>query len=196
MTAAIKLNLGCGHSYRDGWVNVDHFAGCKPDIVQNLESFPWPWPDNSVDEIYMSHVMEHLGQETSVFLALMKEIYRVCRNGATLKVIVPHPRHDHFLSDPTHVRPITPGLISMFSQSLNQEAIDNGWANTPLGIQLGIDIEMTNITITLDPVWEERRQNGEITSQDIETLSRRYNNVVEQYDITAKIFKPGRARLT
>ena len=192
--SGLKLNLGCGHSRLDGWVNVDHFPGCNPDVVQNLESFPWPWPDNSVDQIYMSHVLEHLAADTSVFLRLMQEIYRVCRHNALLRVIVPHPRHDNFICDPTHVRAIIPGTLAMFSQVVNQEAIDNGWANTPLGIQTGVDLDLVNITIMLDKHWEERRRKGEFRDDEIEGLARQYNNVIDQFDMSIKIVKPGRVR--
>src|ERR1700677_1021370 len=82
----MKLNLGCGGQILDGWVNVDKFG--KPDQVFDLESFPWPWADNSVDEILLSHVLEHLGQSPQVFIAIMRELYRVCRDGATLHIRV------------------------------------------------------------------------------------------------------------
>ena len=46
----LKLNLGCGNQRPDGFVNVDASARCKPDILHNLETFPWPFDDNSVAE--------------------------------------------------------------------------------------------------------------------------------------------------
>ena len=76
-----------------------------PEIVQDLEIFPWPWPDNSADEILLCHVLEHLGQTPDLFLKIMQELYRVCKPNATVTIMVPDPRHDFFLNDPTHVRP-------------------------------------------------------------------------------------------
>ena len=55
----LKLNLGCGNNKYDGFLNVDKFG--EPDIKWDLEKFPWPWEDNSVDEIRIIHVLEHLG---------------------------------------------------------------------------------------------------------------------------------------
>ena len=114
---AIKLNLGCGQRLLAGYVNVDMFG--EPDLRWNLEQFPWPWPDNAVGEVEMSHVLEHLGAGSDVFIRIMQELYRVCRAGAIVRVTVPHPRHDTFLADPTHVRPISPLLFSLFSKKLN-----------------------------------------------------------------------------
>jgi predicted SAM-dependent methyltransferase len=56
----VNLNLGCSSYIMPGWVNVD----CRPlpgvDVVCDLEQIPWPWKDNSVDEVLMSHFLEHL----------------------------------------------------------------------------------------------------------------------------------------
>src|SRR5689334_5980472 len=86
-TSGLRLNLGSGQNPRQGFVNVDKFG--SPDVRHDLEKFPWPWPDNSACEIVMNHVLEHLGQQTDVFLAIVKELYRVCMNGAILRVNVP-----------------------------------------------------------------------------------------------------------
>jgi predicted SAM-dependent methyltransferase len=53
----MKLNLGCGLYKLDGFRNVDKFAACDPNEVVDLEVFPWPWADDSVDEVVMSHVL-------------------------------------------------------------------------------------------------------------------------------------------
>ncbi|HLO64329.1 MAG TPA: hypothetical protein VK165_15330, partial [Azonexus sp.] len=100
--AKLKLNLGCGRRKREGFVNVDSQAGCQPDLVLDLEKTPWPWPDDSVDEIDLIHVLEHLGQAPEVYLGVMKELWRVCCDGARIRIMVPHPRSDDFLNDPTH----------------------------------------------------------------------------------------------
>ena len=119
----MRLNLGCGDKRMPGWRNVDKIAMCNPDEVVDLERLPWPWPDDSVEEILLSHVLEHIGQTPDVYLGIIKEIYRVCRDGAKITIVVPHPRHDHFLQDPTHVRVVTPEGLNMFSQAANRRLI-------------------------------------------------------------------------
>ena len=49
----------------------------------------------------------------------MKELYRICKNNSIIDIVVPHPRHDDFLSDPTHVRPITDMTLSLYDKELN-----------------------------------------------------------------------------
>ena len=186
----MRLNLGCGNVKMPGWVNVDKIAMCNPDQVVDLEVFPWPWADNSVDEILLSHVLEHLGQPTEVYLNIIKELYRVCRNGATINIIVPHPRHDFFVQDPTHVRAITPDGLAMFSQKINREAIAKGGANTPLGIYLGVDFAVDSITYQLDEPWFSRHQRGDIKQKDLEYAARHYNNVISQTGTVLRAVKP------
>jgi hypothetical protein len=46
----------------------------------------------------LKHVLEHLGRDPIVYLEIMKELYRVCEDGATIRVVVPHHRHEFFNS--------------------------------------------------------------------------------------------------
>ena len=191
----MRLNLGCGATKFPGWVNADKVPACNPDQVVDLEKFPWPWPENSVEEVMMSHVLEHLGATPDVYLGIIKELYRVCRDRAAVTIIVPHPRHDHYLTDPTHVRPITADGLRMFSQATNREWIAKGGANTPLGIYLGVDFEIDTIDMTPAEPWIGRFERGEITGDDLDYALRTYNNVVSQIKVAMRAIKPaGRAR--
>ena len=56
----------------DGWVNGFCCRPNPPDMVVNLEQFPWPFEDNSVGEISLNHVLEHLGELRDVYWGLLK----------------------------------------------------------------------------------------------------------------------------
>jgi hypothetical protein len=186
----MRLNLGCGNRKLPDWLNVDKVAACSPDQVVDLEALPWPWPNDSVEQIALFHVLEHLGAATEVYLGIFKELYRVCRDGALVSIIVPHPRHDHFLNDPTHVRVVTEIGLLMFSQATNRRWIAAGAADTPLGIYLGIDFETASVQRMLAEPWSGRFERGEISNADLEHAAQCYNNVIVQTEIVLRAVKP------
>ncbi len=183
----MKLNLGCGFSQKEGWVNVDSQPDCNPDQIWDLEKTPWPWESNSVDEILMNHVLEHLGAETSVYLGIIREMYRVCRDGAQITIAVPHPRHDNFMTDPTHVRPITPEGLMMFSQEQNLR--DEHVPNTPLGIYLDVDFNVDKVEVMWAEPWRSRITTRAKEKQALDDALI-HNNMIEQYKIWMRAIKP------
>ncbi len=81
-----KLNLGCGEFPKEGYLNVDLHAVSEPDLRHDLNSLPYPFPEDRFSLIELDHVMEHLNDP----FAVMRELYRIARDGATIKIRVPH----------------------------------------------------------------------------------------------------------
>lgn len=189
----MRLNLGCGSRKMEGWVNVDASPTCSPDLIVDLERLPWPFETDSVTEILLSHVLEHLGQAPAVFLGILRELYRVCRSGARVTITVPHPRHDSFLVDPTHVRPILPDTLSMLSRRRNADWKARGVANTPLGVMLDVDFELVETEWRLDAAWEAQVRSGRTTREEALEASRLYANVVQEIHMVIRAIKPARA---
>jgi hypothetical protein len=94
------LNIGCGMDKMPGWVNVDRYDICKPDVVLDLNKPEWPWADNSVDGILAKHVLEHLSEYWTAF----KECGRILKVGGTLEVRVPDASSDDALGFRDHLR--------------------------------------------------------------------------------------------
>jgi predicted SAM-dependent methyltransferase len=67
-----------------GYINVDKFG--DPYLRFDLETFPYPWDDNSVAEIELHHVLEHLGQQTDTYLKIIQELDRICQPGAKIHI--------------------------------------------------------------------------------------------------------------
>jgi len=93
-----KLNLGCGRDAREGYVNLDFSKFDGVDVVHNLNKFPYPFKDNEFDEVYASHILEHVDDLTKV----MKELKRICKNGSKVIIRVPHFSCGLTYNDPTH----------------------------------------------------------------------------------------------
>ena len=170
-----------------GYINVDKYG--EPDVRYDLEVFPWPWSDSSVSEVNINHVLEHLGQSTEVYLKIIQELYRVCKNNAIIHIRAPHPRHDDFLTDPTHVRPVTPEGFSLFSQRLNKEWRQDGFSNTSLGLYLKVNLEIGKVKYLPDPYWIQELQQGKITEKDLYRKAKDNNNVFKEIDMEVKVVK-------
>jgi hypothetical protein len=172
-----------------GFVNVDKFG--TPDVQCDLEVFPWPWEDSSVDEVVMNHVLEHLGATTENYFGIIKELYRICKPEALIHINVPDPRHDDFLHDPTHVRAITPEGLALFSKAANLKWQAERKANSPLALYLDVDFEIIQSTFRLDSPWDQLSQEqGESFDAQLDHAIRHYNNVVKEIWLVLKVIKP------
>ncbi len=90
-----RLNIGAGVDKLPGFLHIDSDPTTGPDIERDIEK-GLPFDDNSVDEIKCSHVLEHIKD----LLFVLREFYRVSKNGAKITIIVPLMD----ASDMTHIR--------------------------------------------------------------------------------------------
>jgi predicted SAM-dependent methyltransferase len=100
----LKLNIGCGTSGIEGWVNIDNSPSIllsrlplgkrvfrTPDWPRGVRRVDVrkriPFPEETVASIYSSHTFEHFTYDES--LAVARECYRVLRRGGILRIVVP-----------------------------------------------------------------------------------------------------------
>ncbi len=188
----MKLNLGCGPRRLEGWLNIDTVASFAPDRVMDLEQTPWDLPTDAAEEVLLNHVLEHLGASTGTFLAVMGELYRVCRDGALIRINVPHPLHEHYRTDPSHVRPITPQTLSMFSQAECDQAAAVASPMTPWAHILGVDFELASVRYVADPRTEHLlRERGLLRPDDkAEDFAEIFANLIAEIRIELRVRKP------
>jgi len=138
----MKLNLGCGGRLlptAEGWVNVDKAQFAGVDEVADVFAIPWPWPNDSVEEMYAGHLLEHIPHALTVraldddppmagwvarlrgldgFYQFFAEVWRVLAPGGTIYCRVPWGLSMRAWQDPTHVRVIVPVTISYLTEGL------------------------------------------------------------------------------
>ena len=180
----MKINLGSGYKRIEGFLNIDHDPLVNPDFVVDFEHETLPLENSSVDELVAHHVLEHIGEN---FLNLMKEIYRVCKNGAILDIKFPHFRSDVQHMDPTHKRTLTVDQFLLFSKSYNRWHIEQFNSSSGFGLKLDVDFEVIRYRNVATPKWEERFKT--MTEEQIEEISQNFNNVYFETHIIMKVVK-------
>ncbi len=106
-----KLNLGCGTDVKPGWVNLDSASLPGVDVVHDIEKLPFPFADNSFDEILCQDILEHID-----YLPVLKELHRILASGGTLTVRVPHFTSRNTYLDPTHKKAFSIETFDFFTK--------------------------------------------------------------------------------
>lgn len=125
-----ELMIGCGTSKRkqvfqkdssaefQGLTTLDIDPVHKPDVVHDLNVLPWPFADNSFNEVHAYEVLEHFGKQgdTASFFAHFSEIWRVLKPGGRLFASVPMWDSPWAWGDPGHTRVISKGSLIFLNQ--------------------------------------------------------------------------------
>ncbi len=100
MDNKLKIDIGCGKNKKEGYIGIDIDSESGADITASALNMPFG--DNSVDEIYSRHMVEHLiPDEAEKFF---NEIYRALKIGgkADIKVDCDWSKKRLLKKDPTH----------------------------------------------------------------------------------------------
>ena len=176
----MKLNIGCGKDKKEGYINLDKGPGVG-DVEYDLEHIglfntPLPWDDNTFDEIYASHIIEHLRHP----LAIMQELWRVAKPDCLLTVRVPYGSSDNAWEDPTHIRPYFLQSFAYFSQCAYGKA-DYGYK----GDWQMVDRRLVMHEEISAAVWQDRLE-------DMLDMIMTARNCVEEFICTMRAVKPAR----
>ena len=102
----IRLDIGCGDNKQGpDWVGIDYRKLDGVDIVHDLETFPWPIPDNSVQVAVTSHVVEHINPAKGIFIDFMNEVWRILKPDGEFAIATPYAGSHGYFQDPSHVNP-------------------------------------------------------------------------------------------
>ncbi len=94
------LDIGCGTDKVQGAVGIDRVKLPGVDVVHDLNKFPYPFKNETFDEVYLLDVIEHLDNVVGV----IEECYRLLKPGGKLHIRVVYWNHKYAWSDPTHNR--------------------------------------------------------------------------------------------
>ncbi len=173
---ALKLNIGCIHEIKPGWVNIDDVPGDGVDVtadLNNCDCCRLPFEDDSVDEINCFWTPARVVK----ILPLMEELHRIARNNALATFIVPYGSSDNAWEDPTLVRRFFLKSFNYFSQTYlaaGNEVYRGDWR--PETVELYVDSA------------KYINRKAEDVARDIELC----RNVVTQMKVVMTAVKPAR----
>lgn len=154
----MKLDIACGTNKKRGFVGVDIWKGA--DIVFDLEKYPWPFDDNSVDEVYCSHYIEHVPD----LVAFANELHRIMKCGAKAEITAPYYSSIRAWQDPTHVRAISERTFWYFNSEYRMKL---GIDHYPIAADFDFEC-----CFDIDPQWKNKSE------EDLQFAMTHYFNVV------------------
>ena len=81
-----RLNIGCGNCFHPGWENID-LRPCSPHVKRVDIRKGIPYPGESFDAVYSSHLLEHLSPDQT--RSLLNEMKRVLKKEGIIRIVVP-----------------------------------------------------------------------------------------------------------
>ncbi|MDI6800918.1 MAG: methyltransferase domain-containing protein [Thermodesulfovibrionales bacterium] len=118
----MKLNLGCGNKRKKGFLGVDLYPCEAVDKIADLNDV-LPFENNSIDEILLDNVVEHIQDISKLF----KELHRICVNEAKITVITPHFASAASWRDPTHIQHLSYFSMNHFEKESVAHYVGGGF---------------------------------------------------------------------
>ncbi len=146
----MKLDIACGQNKAKGFKGVDIALGPGVDYVWDLEKYPWePFEDNSVEEVNISHYLEH----TKDLFKFMNELWRICEDGAKITIVCPYYTSIRAWQDPTHTRAISEATFLYFQQAwLKANKLDH--------YPVHCDFEVKQMVVFFNPPWDKKSEEA------------------------------------
>ena len=105
--------------YWSNLTTLDNNPACNPDVLWDMDELPYPFEDNTFDEIHAYDVLEHTGTQGDYvfFFKQFEEFWRILKPGGWFFATIPHWAGMWAFGDPGHKRVIAPGCFTYLSQT-------------------------------------------------------------------------------
>lgn len=180
----MNINIGSGDEKVEGFINIDYDQLTLPDYCFNIEKDIWPFEDNTVEKVIAHHIFEHIGEG---YFHMLQELYRVCKHNAIIDILVPHPRHDNFINDPTHRRAITPDGLWLFSKKYNDATREQKARASKLGYLYNVDFEVMDVLEIPDSKYISVFEGKPVV--EVEQYMKEHNNIIVDTNIKLVVIK-------
>src|ERR1700752_2342650 len=69
------LDVGCGVNKTPGAIGLDNNPKTAADVIHDLGTLPYPFPNNEFDTVVSNHAVEHVPD----LMGFVTELYRITR---------------------------------------------------------------------------------------------------------------------
>ncbi len=167
------LDVGCGPFKRPGAVGIDISPTSAADLVWDLNRYPYPLRESSFDLIICNHIVEHV---EDVF-AFLRELHRVARPGASVRLLTPHYSNRYSFADPSHRHHLSLASLDYFVRRTSQML--------PTLLERAFEANYPVPDFYLDPLFEKASVHlsfgRPFRLTGIGWLANRFPNIYESY---------------
>lgn len=128
-----KLDIGENVIMKE-FLKIDDKTAGKRETAIDLSKFPWPFEKDTFEEIRAENVLEKVDD----LEAVMNEVFRICKNGAKIYIIVPYFNSSSNCSPTSHhnfgfstfyyfVRGQNPSYPGPYFKMINIKSIPSRW---------------------------------------------------------------------
>lgn len=180
--SSVRLDLGCGQTPKAGFEGVDLYSEQAKHRF-DLLTFPWPFADSSVDEVYCAHFIEHIPMEVrggkDLFFAFFDELYRVLKSRGKAEIIWPNLKSVRAFQDPTHRRFIpTESLLYLHRPWREANKLTHGLYDVTADFDFSVNPGLT-------PEVRERLELDALHLRAPEVQARTNHRMLEGWDLIA-----------
>lgn len=169
----MRLHIACGKNKQKGFKGVDSVPHEGVDIVLDLAKLPWePFKDNSIEEIYCAHYCERAPD----LVRFMDELWRICQDGATIRILAPYYASIKAWQDPTNLRGISETTFSFFSKKWRE-------ANDALHYPIKANFDVVKVLTFMNDPWNAKSEEAKQFAQQ------HYMNIVSDIYVELKAIK-------
>ena len=110
----LRLDLGCSYHKKDGYIGIDILKADGVNVVTDAQSMPFK--TSIFDEVYSSYALEHIPDN----LAVITELYRICKPDTLIRLILPHSTCPAFYDDLTHCHKYSSRTWEHYDQEMHE----------------------------------------------------------------------------
>jgi len=186
----VKVEIGGGILPRKGFINLDYMKHPLVDHSLDLNKDTFPFEDNTVDEIYSNHCLEHLNPGYNGFLHCIEEMWRISKPDTRWYIRVPYCNSHHTQSNPFHTNNIFNEYTFYYFSDTPKFQI-----NSNVGIRKGSCFEYDlKATLIIDKIEFEFFDNWSFLKnsslEEIEVITHNNINVVNNIAYHLRVEKP------